>query len=705
MLAMVGTARKLSDAEQEVWDAFPSGELVGFGNENDDPAGGRDWGDRRQVRAEVLLELLCGAVEVGPGQAGAVNLRGARVTGAMNLREAVFKHALLLDRCYLGEGICLPEAETKSVELRNCHTGPVDVLNATIGGAFVLTGSRLDGNGGPALAADELTVTGSMVCDGVTAVGPISLAYANIGGALAFSGAQLHGKDRGAALALDHASVANVNAASIEVCGKVSLVGAQIAGGVNMKGALLHNRPGTIAVDAEGVTVGATLDLQNAHVIGEMRMRSGRVGGRILLRSARLENPGETALRLSRATVGSDVFCQGMTAKGRVKLTGAQIGSVLNLSGTRLEIGVAPEGAGGASGEEKEKPEEALDLDRASVANIDLQQAHVIGEISMRTGRVGGRIVLQRARLENPGETALRLSRTTVGSDVFCQGMTAKGGVKLTGAQIGSVLNLSGTRLEIGVAPEGAADTSGKKKEKPEEALDLEYLQAAEINLSAAEPIKGTVLLSNARVRTLRDRPDCWPEQLKLDGLAYDSLAPPKDGQSPPTVEERLGWLARNGYHPQPYEQLAAYYRRQGEDRQARHVLLRKERARRKQYRLFKSREWLYNGFLKGWGCLQDGLTGYGYAPGRALSWLVAAFVIGWIVFNGHHPAPVNAVHPVFNPALYTLDLLIPAPGLGQASDWDPHGYYLALAAGLRILGWLLAITVIAAITRLFSRN
>jgi hypothetical protein len=288
---------------------------------------------------------------------------------------------------------------------------------------------------------------------------------------------------------------------------------------------------------------------------------------------------------------------------------------------------------------------------------------------------------------------------------VFCQGMAAKGRVKLTGAQIGSVLNLTGTHLEIGDAPEGAGDTSGEEKPDTKVALDLENLQAAEIRLLPAETIKGTVLLSNARVRTLRDKPGCWPEQLKLDGLAYDSLAPPKDGEPPPKVDERLGWLARNGYHPQPYEQLAAYYRRQGEDRQARRVLLVKERARRKQYRIFHTREWLHNGLLKGWGYLQDGLAGYGYAAGRALSWLAAAFVIGWVVFSRHHPPPVYAAHPVFNAALYTLDLLVPAPGLGQASDWDPHGVYLALAAGLRILGWLLAITVIAAITRLFSRS
>jgi hypothetical protein len=61
--------------------------------------------------------------------------------------------------------------------------------------------------------------------------------------------------------------------------------------------------------------------------------------------------------------------------------------------------------------------------------------------------------------------------------------------------------------------------------------------------------------------------------------------------------------------------------------------------------------------------------------------------------------------HPIFNSALYTLDVLIPEPALGQASDFDPQGAGLAVAAGLHILGWLLAITVIAAITRSFSRT
>ena len=65
--------------------------------EDDDPGRGERWGPGRQVRAEVLVALLCGAVEVEPGQAGVVNLLGARVSGKIGPPGVVFQHALQLE--------------------------------------------------------------------------------------------------------------------------------------------------------------------------------------------------------------------------------------------------------------------------------------------------------------------------------------------------------------------------------------------------------------------------------------------------------------------------------------------------------------------------------------------------------------------------------------------------------------------------------
>jgi hypothetical protein len=92
--------------------------------------------------------------------------------------------------------------------------------------------------------------------------------------------------------------------------------------------------------------------------------------------------------------------------------------------------------------------------------------------------------------------------------------------------------------------------------------------------------------------------------------------------------------------------------------------------------------------------------------PSRALAWLATAFAIGWLYFSGHHPPPVDAAaHPTFNAALYSFNVLVAVPGVGDASAWNPQGTGLYLTVAFRTLGWLLAITIVAAITRTLSRK
>jgi len=472
MLGMVA-AEDLSDAERRVWDAFPTGQLVDFGTgnaEDDDPAGGEGWGPDRQVRAEVLAALLCGAVEVEPGHVGEVYLHRARITGALRLPGATFKYRLRLNECYVPDGIDLADATTRTLDLSGCRVGAIRIERTEIDGVFRLNRVRLEGTGGgPALTGQDLTVTGDMFCTrGFQVAGKVDLTSASIGGDLDLDGAHLDGKGGGA------------------------------------------------------------LDGQDLNVTGNM-------------------------------------FCTGgFQAAGEVNLTTASIGGDLDLDG---------------------------------------------------------------AHLDGKGRGALRGRGLTVTGSLYCRG----------------------------------------------------GFQAV-----------GMVYLSGAKVGKLEDDKESWPQALHIDGLTYGDLA-----YLP--ARERLGWLNRSvGYWPQPYEQLAGYYRRLGHDEQARRVLLVKQRQRRRQ------RPW----WARWWGWLQDALAGYGYAPGRALLLLAGAFVAGWLVFRAHQPVPVGpGPHPTFNAALYTLDVLIPAPALGQASDFDPQGVGLVVAAGLHILGWLLAITVIAAITRAFSRT
>jgi len=204
MLGMI-IAGDLSDAERRVWDAFPTGSLVDFstGNSEDDhPVRGEGWGLDRQVRAEVLAALLWSTVDMAPGRA-AVNLRGARVTGQIDLAGTEIRYRMALTRCHIGDGILLSDARARTLLLYACRIGQVGLMGAIIEGDLSFNGTLLKGTNGLALNADRLTVTRSMSCDGgFVADGAIRLVGARVGGQLSFKGARLDGKG-GLALAAD----------------------------------------------------------------------------------------------------------------------------------------------------------------------------------------------------------------------------------------------------------------------------------------------------------------------------------------------------------------------------------------------------------------------------------------------------------------------------------------------------------------------
>jgi hypothetical protein len=188
----------LSDAELQVFHAFPTGSLVklGSGDAEDDPPHQEGWGPGQLVRAAFLVSLLCGAVEVEPGLVGAVNIEGACVIGELGFPQVTFKHRLRLHDCYVPDGINLEEATTRTLLLDGCDVAAIYLLGAKIDGSLVLSGAHVGGRDRHAIAADRLAITGNVWCDkGFQASGGIGLAGASIGGQqLIFSGAHLDGK-------------------------------------------------------------------------------------------------------------------------------------------------------------------------------------------------------------------------------------------------------------------------------------------------------------------------------------------------------------------------------------------------------------------------------------------------------------------------------------------------------------------------------
>jgi hypothetical protein len=162
-------------------------------------------------------------------------------------------------------------------------------------------------------------------------------------------------------------------------------------------------------------------------------------------------------------------------------------------------------------------------------------------------------------------------------------------------------------------------------------------------------------------------------------------------------AEQRLAWIRRthDPYHPQPYEALAAYYRRLGHDEDARTTSLARHRQRRRSLRPP----------ARLWGAIEDICTGYGYRTSRALGWLAALTAGTATVFAVHHPRPAMPGGPPFQSLVYALDLILPILDLRQERAYIPVGATQWVAWASTLAGWLLATAAIAGITRRLSRS
>jgi hypothetical protein len=288
-----------------------------------------------------------------------------------------------------------------------------------------------------------------------------------------------------------------------------------------------------------------------------------------------------------------------------------------------------------------------------------------------------GGLFLDGVHVRNPGGTAFHGDNMTVFGRMVCgNGFLAEGRVQLPHARIEGELSFAGATLD-----------------DPDVALSLNNATVSDLNLRTATPISGVVDLRHLRCNVLRDSAATWPARLAMDGLRYDAI---DTGNQELSVASRLDWLRRDpeGYRPQPYEQLAAHYRRLGADAEARQVLLNKQR----QQRCHLKPPARVLGYLLDW------TVGYGYRPWRAAVWLVLMVGLGTSVFSAWPPSPDGSGRR-FDAVIYTLDLLLPISAFGLRDAFIPIGSTRWLAYGLTAAGWLLVTALIAGVTRTVRRD
>jgi hypothetical protein len=323
--------------------------------------------------------------------------------------------------------------------------------------------------------------------------------------------------------------------------------------------------------------------------------------------------------------------------------------------------------------------------------------------VNLHLARIGGQLGLIGATLAKANGRALNGSRLTVEQDMICsEGFRADGEVNLTGAHVGGYLDFSGATL----ANHNGPALDGNR-------LVVDQVMACGGGFRAVAEVN----LTDAQVNGLSDDKQSWPQRLHLEGLTYNTL----EATDKISAKERLDWLERTfpqggrtstreqlrslwrdstQYAPQPYEQLAAMYRRVGRPEDARKVLIAKQRRRRR----------AINPLAKVWNSLLEWTVGYGYQTWKAGIWLLVLVGLGWWIFDRAHPAHLAAAKPPgqrpwFHAGVYALDLLLPFADLGYQGAWIASGWTRWFYLGWNLAGWLLITAVVAALSGLTKRD
>jgi hypothetical protein len=441
-------------------------------------------------------------------------------------------------------------------------------------------------------------------------------------------------------------------------------------------------------------------------VTGTLDLSHSRLDIRLTLAGCVFEEPPD----LSGLTVGAlDLSGSALPALRADRMT---VDGDLRLTGARL-------------GDGSDQPRPMTDpSDSGTGARVPrrLQEDAVTGAVQLADARIGGNLVLDEMAVADGGAWSLLAPRLTVGGSLHARELRTCGALYLRDARVTHAVNLHAADVggidATGLACSGgfyadwgfrsggqvllrAAEIGGVVTfhdavlAEPAGSLLLSRLRVPRLRLDLRTPPAGRVVLQDAIVDVLVDSEDTWPAPgaLFLEGFTYQRLETERGVH----VRSRIGWLTRDAQvGAGAFEQLAKSYEGGGDERAARTVRHARERHLSRRDRL--------SGRL--WGLVQDVLFGYGYAPRRALVWLLSLVAAGSLWFAHHPPHPVGADgRRAWNPVLYSVDLIVPVAGLGYRGAWEPAGASQAVAVVLVVSGWILATAVIAGARRVLGRG
>ena len=719
----------LLPAEREFARCLAEGTLCTVGN-GELPKEEIESGENANVvRGEVIRFFAYGGeLDRHPMRGSAIVLRGAWILGTLDLMHANIPYALDLNCCRFVDSVIMSHAGCNALYLSGSHLaqgltadglmvkgdvllhkgfvaeGEVRLLDANVGGSLSCVGGKFHNPKGYALSADRITAKGELnLCDGFSAKDEVRLLGASVGGDLSCKGGKFH-NPKGYALNADGVTTKGEVFLSdgFFAEGEVRMLGANVGGDLSCEGGRFHNPKGT-ALSADRLTTKDDVFLSGGFSAeGGVCLPGANVGGNLSCVGGKFHNPGGCALIADGITTKGEVFLSdGFSAEGEVRLLGASVGGSLSC----------------ASGKFHNPKKHALSADGVTTkGDVRLRGGFSAeGEVRLPGANVGGNLSCVGGKFHNPNGYALIADgMTTKGGVLLSDDFSAEGEVRLSGASIGRRLSCVGGRFH---------NLGGRALNVESAIINGGFIWREIIG-------GGAVNLGYAKIGVFADEPFAWkPFKACLDGCVYNQILGPIDAQS------RLDWLGNRplGMHfsPLPYEQAARVLFEMGYAKDAREILLEKERLQTADERT----PWHHKIGRRLW----DVFAGYGYRLRYTLGWMAFFIYTGTSVFLDadlqHRIVPHQSVvlvdrdyqdavsegkkptefvpemfsgYPEFNQFWLSVDIFIPLFNLHQETHWIPArdergGFpWITLWYWIEIVaGWILTSLLLLSITGL----
>lgn len=500
-----------------------------------------------------------------------------------------------------------------------------------------------------------------------------------------------------------------------------------------------------LALGAVAAVPGRTagVRMRGARIVGELDLRHGAVAVPLTMLGCSFTD----ALRMEEAETRS-IDLAGSRLAG-LRATGAHIRGGLNLKHAQITGG-----------------REAALLQKLTVeTDFNAEGLHCAGHLSLTGAKIGAALVLNRARLEYPGEIALNLGGVVVGRDLYGSGLRIAGQLRMPGLRVDGLLTLTGTVLTDPPTTGHQANLSlsGEALDIGGDALFNELTAPAQIDLSGGTfggrlQFKAAnlgsldqfpaLVLTGSRVRqglyigdgffaggTVRltgidvgghlDLYKMKPGSGRIQ-LYHARAATVRDGMSRQGVPMAGGsetwpdWVMLDGFtygafdpylppqdrikllRRQPTYAAQPYEFMAAYYRALGHDLAAREILIEKE----RVRHRDFHRLSRIGSVISGTALGYGYLPRRA-AFLALGIQIAASAFYAFQVP--TAIHPddriTYDPVLYAADLFVPIVHFGQSDAFQSHGFAAWVAFALPYLGWALGVAIVAGASRALSKG